>query len=79
MFGSLDYFPGTTGSDFDSYKGQVRRRRFDDDEEIYVEEAETMERNPFSAIIGKDVYYYEFQYIEDFPKKMRVTGKGIEK
>jgi hypothetical protein len=79
MFGALDYFPGTTEKDFNSYTRQVRRRSFDDDDEIYAEDDGNLERKEFTTIIGKDEYYYEFQYIEDFPKKMRVTGKGIEK
>lgn len=74
------FFPGTTKEDFDSYSGQMRRRRYDDAVEIFAESTDKMLKHSFTTILGRnDDYYYEFQYIEDFPLIFRAQGLGIEK
>jgi hypothetical protein len=73
------FFPGTSRDDFNLYQGQVRRRRFDDDDDISAEHADVMLKHRFTTIFGENEFYYEFQYIEDFPKNLRTTGLSVEK
>ncbi|XP_053383836.1 cell surface hyaluronidase-like [Mercenaria mercenaria] len=72
------FFPGTTLNNFDQ-SGQMRRRSFDDDTEIYVEDATNQKQPEYMVMLGRDEYYYEFQYTEEFPRIVRLLGFGVEK
>ena len=37
-----------------------------------------MKTTEFMAILGSDKYYYQLQFVNDFPRKITVTAKGVE-
>lgn len=72
------FFRSQDPDEFDN-GGQMRRRRYDDADEIYVEDYEKKPITEYIVILGSNEYYYEFQYMNDFPETARFTGMGVDK
>ncbi|KAL4232333.1 hypothetical protein ACF0H5_009904 [Mactra antiquata] len=64
--------------DFDK-SGQMRRRSFDDADEIYIEDHTNLPLTEYTVMLGSDTYYYEFQYTNEFPMSFRINAIGVEK
>lgn len=73
-----EYYDGQTMETFDN-EGQMRRRRYDNPDEILVEHIQDAILTQYMTILGSEEYYYEFQYVNEFPKRIRFTGRGVEK
>ena len=38
-----------------------------------------MTTSEFLAILGSSKYYYQLQFVQDFPEKVTLTAKGVER
>merc|ERR1712226_935483 len=58
--------------------GQMKRHELGSSDTA-VEDAGTKPTTEYLIILGSDKFYYSFQFAQEFPKKFRLNGRGMER
>ena len=64
--------------DFDM-AGQMKRHDLTNLSDTAVEDWGQRKTTEYMGILGSDRFYYSFQFLNDFPKKFRFDGRGMER